>query len=407
MGDQRQSSTSTATHPAAAERARLDFLASHGGRFFDLQRRLNLLNERALRTGRRAILFVAIAWGVPLLLTLPTLFSDAPTVLSYLKDPGPGARFLIAIAVFILAEQAIETGLKRKLGQFTRAPLIAPTDIEKAMKALNHALRQRDSAAAELACLGLALVAGVIAYTSFSGSSVSNWAAYDTADSHRLTAAGWWCVCVSIPLFVFLFLRGVWRHLVWANLLRAIARLKLRLVSTHPDGKGGLGFLGDYPNAYVLFVFGVSCGMAAAVAKHPVDGGMSATTLTTVMALWLIMVIAFFAYPLSAFSKPLAALKDQTLRTLSARATTLQRAAERKAIGGNVAAPDATEAGQAIEPVDLSKQYEQTRKLSSMLVNRTTLLPVAAAALVPFAITGASRLPYKEVFSVLKKLLLL
>jgi hypothetical protein len=72
-----------------------------------------------------------------------------------------------------------------------------------------------------------------------------------------------------------------------------------------------------------------------------------------------------------------------------------------------VIAPDVAEAEQSIEPVDLTKQYEQTRKLSLMLVDRNTLLPVAAAALVPFAIAGATRLPYKEVFSVLKKLLLI
>jgi hypothetical protein len=72
-----------------------------------------------------------------------------------------------------------------------------------------------------------------------------------------------------------------------------------------------------------------------------------------------------------------------------------------------VIAPDVAEAEQSIEPVDLTKQYEQTRKLSLMLVDRNTLLPVALAALVPFAIAGATRLPYKEVFSVLKKLLLI
>ncbi|NMN73972.1 hypothetical protein [Rhizobium sp. 57MFTsu3.2] len=147
--------------------------------------------------------------------------------------------------------------------------------------------------------------------------------------------------------------------------------------------------------------------MAAAVAKHQMQADLSATTLTTIMAAWLLVVLAFFAYPLSAFSKPLTQLKDKTLLTLSARATTQQRAAERKSIGANVVAPDANEAEQAIEPVDLTKQYEQTRKLSSMLVNRNTLLPVAAAALLPFAIAGATKLPYKEVFSVLKKLLLI
>ncbi|MBB3315178.1 hypothetical protein FHT77_001020 [Rhizobium sp. BK181] len=386
---------------------RLQFLASHGGPFFELQRRLKLVHERNLHTGRRILVFVAIAWAVPLLLTLPTLASETPTLKAYLTDPGPWARFFVGIAAFLAAEQAVEAGLRRKLGQFLRAPLITPTSQGAALVALNRALGRRDSALAELVCLALAAVSAVLAFATFKQLPSTSWATTVTGDAHHLTMAGWWCVVVSIPLFIFLLVRGIWRHLVWAELLRSIARLDLRLVSTHPDGKGGLAFLGEYPNAYVLFVFGISCGMAAAVAKHQMQADLSATTLTTIMAAWLLVVLAFFAYPLSAFSKPLTQLKDKTLLTLSARATTQQRAAERKSIGANVVAPDADEAEQAIEPVDLTKQYEQTRKLSSMLVNRSTLLPVAAAALLPFAIAGATKLPYKEVFSVLKKLLLI
>jgi hypothetical protein len=62
--------------------------------------------------------------------------------------------------------------------------------------------------------------------------------------------------------------------------------------------------------------------MAAAVAKHQTQADLSAATLTTIMAVWLVIVFAFFAYPLSAFSKPLTQLKDRTLLTLSTRATT-------------------------------------------------------------------------------------
>ena len=47
-----------------------DYLASHGGPFFELQRRLGMLREDALLAGRRAALFVALAWGVPFLLSL-------------------------------------------------------------------------------------------------------------------------------------------------------------------------------------------------------------------------------------------------------------------------------------------------------------------------------------------------
>ncbi len=384
----------------------LEYLASHGGPFFELQQRLNLVHDRNLHTGRRIVLFVAAAWAVPLLLTLPTLVSDTPTLQAYLTDPGPWARFFVGIAAFLAAEQAVEAGLRRKLGQFLRAPLIPPASQKSAMVALDNAIGRRNSVLAETACLALAVISAFLAFATFKQAPSTSWAATVTGEFHRLTLAGWWCVFISIPLFIFLFTRGVWRHLVWAELLRAISRLDLRLVSTHPDGKGGLAFVGEYPNAYVLFVFGVSCGMAAAVAKHQLQTDLSATTLTTIMACWLLIVLGFFAYPLSAFSRPLRHMKDRTLLIMSARATTQQRASERKAIGENVIVPDPREAEQTIDPVDLSKQYEQTRKLSSMLVNRKTLLPVASAALIPFAIAGASKLPYKEVFSVLKKLLL-
>jgi hypothetical protein len=389
------------------ESGRMEFLAAHGGPFFELQRRLNLLHDKGLCTGRRVVLFVSVAWVIPLLLTLPTLGTDSPALWNYLVDPGPWSRFFVGIAAFVAAEQAVEAGLRRKLGQFLRAPLIPPVLQREAVAALNTALRRRDSGSAEVVCLGLAIISAILAFATFNQLPTTTWAATVTDESHRLTMAGWWCVFVSIPLFIFLFVRGIWRHLVWAGLLRHIARFDLRLVSTHPDGKGGLAFLAEYPNAYLLFVFGISCGMAAAVAKHQMQAGLSATTLTTIMASWLLIVFAFFAYPLSAFSKPLKELKERTLLTLSAQATTQQRASERKSIGANIAAPDEQESGQQIDPVDLTKPYEQTRKLSSMLVNRSTLLPVAAAALVPFAIVGATKLPYKEVFSVLKKLLLI
>ncbi len=40
-------------------------------------------------------------------------------------------------------------------------------------------------------------------------------------------------------------------------------------------------------------------------------------------------------------------------------------------------------------------------------MSRTAIAPLAGAALVPFALAGATKLPYKEVFSLVKKLLVL
>ncbi len=58
-------------------------------------------------------------------------------------------------------------------------------------------------------------------------------------------------------------------------------------------------------------------------------------------------------------------------------------------------------------PLDPSAQYAISNKLSVFLLSRTSLVPIGLAALVPFAIAGATKLPYKEVFALVKKVLVL
>ncbi|MCV9998826.1 hypothetical protein OE766_11245 [Pararhizobium sp. YC-54] len=382
-----------------------EFLASRGGPFYRLQTQLRLLHENSLRAGQRAVLFVVLAWGVPFLLGLPRSFSLDRGQGAYLADLSVWSKFFIGIGAFVLAEQQVEIGLRAKLRQLVFAPIVAPTSIARAASIVTLALRRRDLWAAEFICLILAIVASVLSYENFQTLPASSWAVEHLPEGNRITVAGWWSICFSLPLFVFLFTRGVWRHLVWAQLLRGIARLDLRLVANHPDGKAGLGFLARYPNTYVLFVFGMSCAIAAQLAKHFINQEVSATTLSVVMAGWLIVVLAFFAYPLSAFTPPLTRLKENGLMVLGAQATRFYRLAERKTIGRNVMANQAPEPDGEI--ADPSKLYDANAKLSTVLISRAAVVPVAAAALIPFAIAALTKLPYKEVFSVLKKLLLL
>jgi hypothetical protein len=384
-----------------------DYLASHGGPFFELQRRLGMLREDALLAGRRAALFVALAWGVPFLLSLVggSAFALADGR-AYLVDFGAWARFFIAIGLFMLSEQQIEYGLNGKLGQLVRAPIIAPDCFAAAASAVVRALRLRDSRAAEIICLGLAIVGTVVWLTRLTASRHSSWAVQVAGDGAHVTLAGWWSVICSAPLFYFLLFRGLWRYIVWAMLLWRIASLKLRLVATHPDGKGGLAFLAEYPNAYSMFVFGISSGFAITVVRHVFEANISSVTFGYIITAWLAIVFAAFAFPLLAFSKPLAELKERSAEVLGAQATRYHRAAERALIGRNLAANDSVEAAAPAVP-DPSAQFAASRKLSIFLMSRSAVAPLAFAALVPFAIAGATKLPYKEVFAMIKKLLVL
>jgi hypothetical protein len=384
-----------------------EYLASHGGPFFELQRRLGVLREDALLAGRRAAMFVALAWGVPFILSLIAgrAFGPADTH-PFLLDFGAWARFFIAVGLFVLAEQQVEYGLQGKLGQLVRAPILAPASFEAAASAVVRALRLRDSTAAEIVCLGLAIGGTLARLDILMTADSSTWAVQVADNGARVTLAGWWSVICSAPLFYFLLFRGLWRYIVWAMLLWRIASLELRLVATHPDGKGGLAFLAEYPNAYSMFVFGMSAGMAITVVRHVSEANISSVTFGYIITGWLAIVFAFFAFPLLAFSKPLSELKGKSAQVLGAQATRFHRAAERALIGRNLAADDAAETA-APPALDTSAQYAASRKLSIFLMSRSAVAPLAGAALVPFAIAGATKLPYKEVFALVKKLLVL
>ena len=110
-----------------------DFLISRGGPFYELQERLGLLREKALRAPRRAAIFVAVAWGGPLLLTLFAGTAYGPwDSHPYLLSPDAWARFVIAIGLFLLMDRTVEERLRTQLGQFAAAPLLAPSAVPKA-----------------------------------------------------------------------------------------------------------------------------------------------------------------------------------------------------------------------------------------------------------------------------------
>src|SRR5271166_4209278 len=130
-----------------------EFLASHGGPFFELQRRIGVLEEDALHAGRRAAIFVSLSWGIPFLMSLVVGRAfGAPGMHPYLLDFGAWARFFIATGLFLLAEQQVEYGLRGKLGQFVAAPILAPESFRAAASAVVRALKLRNSGVAEIVC---------------------------------------------------------------------------------------------------------------------------------------------------------------------------------------------------------------------------------------------------------------
>lgn len=385
-----------------------EFLIARGGPFYELQKRFRLLREDAFRAGPRAVFFVFLAWGMPLLFSIIEgnafgKFEQHPFLLALVS----WSRYFLAVGLFILMESHIEVRLQMFLDQFVRAPLLTPAAFVPAGGAVSRALRRRDSLAAEVVCLVLAVLGTVVTYSHIAESDVSTWAVQMSGGDHTLTMAGWWAVSVSNVIFGFLLLRWLWRHLVWALLLRDLAKLELRLVADHPDGHGGLAFVGQYPNSYVTSVLAVSFVVGSAIAKQMLEAGLDAGTYGYIMGGWLIIVLTLFAVPLMAFRKPLIELREQTLLACNAQGTQHCRAAEREVLGKNIRTSEDDESEAAAKIPDPSKLFTAAQKLKTLPFSRDALLPISAAALIPLVAAGATQLPFKEIISVFKRLLLL
>ena len=68
------------------------------------------------------------------------------------------------------------------------------------------------------------------------------------------TPAGWYAVVISVTMFQFLLGLGLWKWLLWTLFAFKLSRMKLKLIATHPDGHGGLGFLSLTPIGFTPVV---------------------------------------------------------------------------------------------------------------------------------------------------------
>lgn len=373
-----------------------------------LVRSLGVMAALAHKAPRRALALVALAWGVPLVLAALGGAAWGPLASHpFLADAGAFCRFALAVGVLTMMGASTDAKLRGHLRHLADAPLLAPDSVPAAAAAIVRAVDRARSAMAAAICLALAAAGSAAAAWNVLARAEPSWIVSVDTGGAALTAAGWWAACVSSPLVGFLLLRWLWRHLVWALLLRDLSRLKLRLVATHPDGFGGLGFIGQYPNVFAALVFAMSSILAAAMARAMGGDALAIETYGWIMTVWLGIVVALFATPLAFFSPPLRRLKEETRLAAAARATLHFRKAERDALGANIAAPEQDAGLDGDAPSDPSKIYAAAAKLSTLPFSRSAIAPLGAAALLPLLVAGATQLPFRELWKVVARLLLL
>ncbi|NTX51068.1 hypothetical protein [Myxococcus sp. CA039A] len=355
-----------------------DFSLVRGGPFFELERGLRIIRPPGFNAVWAAVSVTLVTW-VPLML-LALLQGPESTRLLF-SELQVHAELLLSLPVIVAAEPYIDGRVCVAARQFLRANLVEDRSRESFEACARSLTRWRDARSIELMLLGIVIALAIVSPPD----PAREWF-FVSDPTPRLSLPGGWYQCVSQPLVRFLAFRWAWRALVWGVFLLRVSRLPLRLVPTHPDQSGGLGFLSICQGSFAPVVFAVAVPVAAYSFRTNASA-ITQTPLEYIMPQVLYAVLACIAVfaPLGFFSWQLVHAKRQGDPWFSAVAAHHSRRFEDKWFRR---APDADPLGSPdfSSLADLGTSFMVARRMKLFPWDQRSLLSVAVAATAPLII---------------------
>ncbi|HLF30993.1 MAG TPA: hypothetical protein VI566_08195 [Xanthomonadales bacterium] len=368
-----------------------------GGPFHTVLRRAGLVEADLLSSHRTAFGLALLAWLIPVsLASIQALLDDGYIGLSIFSDLTVYSRYLVAVWVMIATERVADARISLLVRQFPHARLVGEAGLPRFAAAVARADRRSSSKLAEAIILILVLIWSVTVTRFLSAVSVKSWEGAVIDGTVVLSWAGEAAAWLSTPFFLFLVFRWVWRFVVWAALLRSIARLPLQLMPLHPDRAGGLGFLSIFPSVFGGLVFALSCVVASALDKAFVFLEHTQQTIWLAMGAWMVLILVLFLGPLLAFSRPLYLAREHALLDYGRLAQQHHLAFHRKWIEPADAGDELMGSSDPSSVSDLNASVEAVLTMRTFPLDRPALVRLLLTAGIPFLAVAASQMPLND-----------
>ena len=385
-----------------------DFTLVLGGPLFQLFRKFHLTGD-ALELARRRILVLAlVAWLPLLLLSLLEGHAFGPAAAApFLFDIEAHVRFLVFIPLLVSAELGVHTRIRLVAQQFLERDLLSVEDRPRFDAALASTYRLRNSVPIELGLIAFVYVVGIaVIFRQSLAFEAASWYAVADASGSRLSLAGWWYALVSVPLAQFLMVRWYYRIFLWARFLRQLSSVNLRLVPTHPDRVGGLGFLPLTTFAFTPLAVAHGALVSAWIAHRLFLGqGVLLDYKFQIIAVVVLMLALVFG-PLLLFSPQLSRAWRRGVHDYGSLAQRYAHDFERKWVRPPHEPTEPLLGSHDIQSMaDMGGVYDVVRTMSFVLVTREALVQVLAATLVPLAPLALFMIPFGELVKALAGML--
>lgn len=363
-----------------------------GGLAYRLLTRAGLICRETHDVTKAAIVLAAVTWLPLLVLSAAQGLAIGQAVqVPFLCDFAAYARFIVAVPMFLLAEMVVDRWLRPGVEQFRRTALIEEADIPRFDAAVRQVSMLRDSALAELVILAGIWATAALGFSHEVSGQVSTW----RAPSHHLTPQGWYYAFVSMSIFRFLFYRWGLRIIIWFWFLFRVSRLHLKLIPTHPDLSGGLGFLGVVQSGFWPVVLPASTVLAGVYADKIVYERTSMSSLEFAISGWLVAVLIVFLGPLLVYAPKLIRAKSKGLLDYGALATEYTRSFDQK---WNRANPQDLLGTSDIQSLaDIGNAFAVMTRMQPVPFGLSAVVMLGFAALAPLALLLPLSKPVEEI----------
>jgi hypothetical protein len=373
-----------------------DFSLVLGGPLFQLLRRAHL-SDGALMLVRQRIIVLSLLTWLPLLVlsALEGQVFGGRAAVPFLLDVEVHIRFLVALPLLIVAELVVHQRMRFVVKQFLERQVIPERAMPRFDAAIASAFRLRNSVLAEVLLVAFVYGVGVlIIWRQYMVLAAATWYATPAVGGSTLSLAGVWYGYVSVPLFQFLLLRWYFRLVIWARFLWQVSRIELRLVPTHPDRVGGLGFLSNTVYAFTPLAVAHGALLAGMFANRIFYLGATLLDFKVEIAVMLIFLLCVVLGPLLVFAPQLAQAKRTGNREYGTLAQRYVREFDTKWLRGGAPADEPVVGSADIQSLaDLANSFEVVRTMRLAPVTKEAILQLAAATLapvVPLALTMMS-----------------
>jgi hypothetical protein len=368
-----------------------------GGPLHRLGCRLGLVRD-GTNTTALGLVLGAFLWIVLLALAL---VEGLGHVLFSIEAIGAHVRLLVVIPLLFMCEAFIDPRFAAFVRGIVRSQIVPATARPALESEIARITRWKDAWLPEAFFLLAAVLLGLTARneTFFQYLSDLTGGSNPSAVGETTWSSQWhWMVCM--PLFRFLFMRWLWRLALWCFFLWRVSRLELRLVPTHPDRAGGLGFLELVHTEFIPLVLAISAAQSASLAQDIASGRMTFDAIYPGVACILLGDAVLFLGPLHIFSRKLWKCKVKGMSDYSAFAERYVNEFDRKWLGADPAPGEPLLGTADIQSLaDLSNSVSIVRDMRLVPVSPSMLIYLAAAALLPLLPLVLFKYPLAELLA--------